>query len=234
MTQEVRDRLEWVGVDWVKAGQSEKEHGEKRSLTVLDYGCGPGIMSLVMTSRVSRPTSARVNQAQALAPYATEFRGIDVSENMIKEYNNRARARGFSEAQMSATCGDLLAPDGPSESIGGPEFYDFDLAVVDLAFHHFQDPALAAKRLVERLKPGKGVLLIVDLVSHGPGTHHHGHHASKGVAHHGFAKQAIEQMLKEAGCVDLEYTVVEKPFVLGKDDPSMERQVFMIRGRREH
>lgn len=174
---------------------------------------------------------------------------------MVKEYNARAVSQGFSPAQMFATQGDLLARENPSPSICGPDFYGFDLAAVDLAFHHFEDPPLAAKRLVERLKPGRGVLFIVDFLPHEhghgdgkkTGTHMGAHHdAEEGraedpvkaaihtIAHHGFAKETIEGMLKDAGCVDVEYVVLEEPFRLSDEMQGPERTAFMIRGRREN
>jgi SAM-dependent methyltransferase len=168
---------------------------------------------------------------------------------MVNEYNARAARQGFSPTQMSATHGDLLGREKPSPSVSGPDFYDFDLAVVDLGFRHFEDPALAAKRLVERLKPGKGVLLIVDFVRHAHGKHggahaaaHHGGGedgeklmgaATHTIAHHGFAREEIEGMLRGAGCVDMEYVVLEEPLRLGDEMEGQERTAFMIRGRRQ-
>ncbi|KAI9871955.1 MAG: hypothetical protein M1830_002227 [Pleopsidium flavum] len=212
VTEEIQSRLEWIGVDWVKQHRSERAGGDQaaKSVRVLDYACGPGTVS------------------RALTPYATDFRGIDISENMVKEYNARAMNQGFSPAQMYATHGDLLVDQKPSSSISGPDFYNFDLAVVDLGFHHFEDPALASKRLVERLKPGKGVLLIIDFVQHeqdkNPAEHI--------IAHHGFSKEKTEEMFKKAGCVDVDYVVVDDPLILGDELGGRTRKVFMIRGRR--
>ena len=169
---------------------------------------------------------------------------------MVKEYNARASSLGFSPAQMFATRGDLLARERPSPSIGGPDFYGFDLAVVDLAFHHFEDPALATKRLVERLRPGKGVLLIIDFVEHEHGEHAGAHAAAhhavdreengggfsaalRTIAHHGFTRGQIEGMFKDAGCVDAEYVVLEEPLRFGDEMEGQERTIFMIRGRRQ-
>lgn len=145
---------------------------------------------------------------------------------------------------MFATHGDLLGREKASPSISGPDFYDFDLAAVDLGFHHFEDPALAAKRLVERLKPGKGVLLIVDLVLHEhlklDGTHAAAHRDGeedvgviKTVAHHGFKKEQIEGIMKDAGCVDVDYVLLDEPIRFGDEMGRQQRKVFMIRGRRQ-
>jgi SAM-dependent methyltransferase len=71
---------------------------------------------------------------------------------------------------MSASVGNLLDPADPSPAdFKGKEWFNFDIAVVGLGFHHFEDPALAATRLAERLKPG-GVLMIIDFMPHD----HHG------------------------------------------------------------
>ena len=168
----------------------------------------------------------------------------------MQAYNARAKSQGFSPVQMFAVQGDLLVREKPSASVSGPDFYDFDLAVVDLGFHHFKDPALAAKRLVERLKPGKGVLLILDFVQHEhdehAGTHTAAHHHGGGddvkgplnaakhtIAHHGFTKGEIEGMFKDAGCVDVEYEVMKEPLKFGDEGEGQQRTAFMIRGRRK-
>jgi len=67
---------------------------------------------------------------------------------------------------MYAYQGNLCAPDDPNPpALASPEFYNFDIAAVGLGFHHFDKPALAARRLAERLKTG-GVLLILDFLPH--------------------------------------------------------------------
>lgn len=148
---------------------------------------------------------------------------------MVKEYNARATKQGYSPAQMSATCGDLLVRDDPAPSISGPDLYNFDLAVVALGFHHFEDPAWACKRLVERLTPGKGVLLIIDFVPHNQMMNP----AEHTISHHGFGKEKMEHMLKDAGCVDVEHIFVEEPLMFGGDMEGQERKIFMVRGRRD-
>ena len=68
---------------------------------------------------------------------------------------------------MRAYQGNLCVPDDPNPAaFSGPEFFNFDIVAVGLGFHHFDDPALAARRLAERLKDG-GVLTILDFLPHG-------------------------------------------------------------------
>lgn len=103
---------------------------------------------------------------KALAPYITQAVGIDLTAGMVHEYNTSALNQGISTSEMRAVQGNLLDANNPSPSeLAGDEFFNFDIAVVGLGFHHFDDPALAAKRLAERLKKG-GVLMIVDFLPH--------------------------------------------------------------------
>ena len=85
---------------------------------------------------------------------------------MVKEYNTSARNQGIPESEMLAVQGNLIDANKPNPpELADKQFYDFDIAAVGLGFHHFDDPALAAKRLAERLKKG-GVLFIVDFLPH--------------------------------------------------------------------
>lgn len=95
---------------------------------------------------------------------------------MVEVYNTSARNQGIPESEMHAVVGNLIDPKSPPPAhLSGPEYRNFDIAVVGLGFHHFEDPALAAKRLAERLKPG-GVLMILDFLPHEHfGGHSHGH-----------------------------------------------------------
>ena len=190
----------------------------------------------------------------------TQARGVDISEGMVKEYNKRAQEQGFSPQNMCATQGDLLAQTQTSSLLDGAEFFNFDLAIVDMGFHHFEQPDLAVTRLVERLKPGIGVLVIVDWAVEG-GEHHHGHRHGHGhghgdnhdvqaghshggghqdhsetlrqeslhtVAHHGFSKERMITFFKHAGCIEVEYLVLERSLKFGQE----EKRIFMARGRR--
>lgn len=138
--------------------------------------------------------------------------------------------KGLAEDEMVAFHGNLCVPgDEDPAAFRDAKFFDFDLAVVGLGFHHFDDPALAARRLVARLRPG-GVLMIIDFLPHGPahgsghghdrhdGHDEHGHHheghghmgeeaggdaaadkAMKTVTHHGFSEEQIKEIFLSAG-----------------------------------
>ncbi|KAK6857013.1 S-adenosyl-L-methionine-dependent methyltransferase [Apiospora arundinis] len=222
LTEAIQERLDFIGVDWVVDEDDGNDQGStsggtatasvpSREVRLLDYACGTGLMS------------------RALAPYTTQCVGVDISENMVGVYNATARNQGLTEEEMHAVVGDVTVPEDPSPAaLSAPHFFDFDVAVLGLGFHHFADPPLAAKRLVERLRPG-GVLLILDFVTHEPivkqqqqqgqdqdhDGHGHGHHghshghghsndkafhnAAHTVTHHGFSESQMKGIFEAAG-----------------------------------
>ncbi|MCJ1251090.1 hypothetical protein MMC30_008321 [Trapelia coarctata] len=229
----VRSNLQWIGVEWVSKdgeGQNEKE------VRMLDYACGPG------------------NIANTLWPYVSQVHGVDVSGGMVEEFNRRAEAQGINAKQMFATQGDFLADLTPESAIAGPEFFNLDLLTCSMAFHHLDNPDLAAKRMVKHLKPGSGVVLIIDWTPDGDTKHKHGlesshshnpsqepvsphgqfkpHAAEHTIAHHGFSKERMEKILQDAGCVDIDYIVLEEPFKFGDEFNGMEKKCFFARGKR--
>ncbi|KFX91169.1 hypothetical protein V490_06041, partial [Pseudogymnoascus sp. VKM F-3557] len=158
---------------------------------LLDYACGTGTIT------------------KALSEHCTRVIGIDVSQGMVGAYNTTASNQGLSEDEVHAYVGDLIDPKVEKpEQFQGEEFWEFDLAVVGLGFHHFEDVGLAARRLGERLKRG-GVLVVLDFLPHGDvhghdhshgGGHSHGHgHGGHGHGHgHGEAAKEDAGKGKEA------------------------------------
>ncbi|KAK8073916.1 methyltransferase C1347.09 [Apiospora phragmitis] len=204
LTEALQERLDFIGVDWVANEEDGDDQGyggttPSREVRLLDYACGTGLMS------------------RALAPYTTQCVGVDISENMVGVYNATAQNQGLSDDEMHAVVGDVTVPDDPRPAaLSAPHFFDFDVAVLGLGFHHFVDPPLAARRLVERLRPG-GVLLILDFVTHEPFVKHeeqdqhrghgHGHddkekvfhNAAHTVTHHGFSESQMKGIFESAG-----------------------------------
>lgn len=78
---------------------------------------------------------------------------------------------------MRAIVADLCA-DEVDPVLSDPQYSNFDVAISTLAFHHFGNVPLAVKRLVERLKPETGVLLVIDFRTHEPIHHFFHQHSS--------------------------------------------------------
>lgn len=170
---------------------------------------------------------------------------------MVDEYNTAAQNQGIAPGEMRAQIGNLIdgSSAAPPPELSSPEFFNFDIAAVGMGWHHFADPALAARRLAERLKPG-GVLLIIDFLPHGEACGH-GHHgagddhghghgreedkkdASKTVAHMGFQEEEIRKMFVDAGVGNgFEHVVLGKGVVFTSEGKEMRRTAFMARGRK--
>lgn len=215
----VRANLDWIGVDFLdpsNASQVEGTDTPSRQVRVLDYACGPGTITDILQG------------------HATEFVGIDISQNMVKTYNQR-----FQDHSSEAFVGDLLVPDnggaqGGTESVSGSRFFDFDLVVVGYGFHHFENLEPATSRLVSRLRPG-GVFLIVDFVTHAKIEDNVP--ANRITAHLGFGEEDVKSIFGTAGLVDvgvveMEGTIEMKKPGAGDDEPGHKRKVFLGRGRK--
>lgn len=200
VVKSVQARAKFIGV----AG-SDGITPAKSPLRMLDYACGTGSLSF------------------ALEPWTTEIIGVDLTPNMVAAYTARAQVEGKGDKMRAVTANLCKPEEESSEAMSGPEFFDFDVAVVGLGFHHFDDPELAAKRLAGRLKPG-GILLILDFLNYEADTHPDSH--KHGVAHHGFSERRIKAIFEQAGA-GREYGLEVA------DDihwPQGERTMFIARG----
>ena len=212
--------INWIGVDFLDPStEFQKDNPASRQVRVLDYACGPGTITGILHG------------------YATEFVGVDLSENMVKAYNAKFAETGQQTESNTkvakAFIGDLLDSRGSSDSITADNFFSFNLAVVGYGFHHFQDLDLATSRLVSRLKPG-GTFLIVDFVTH---AKEEGYPAKNTIAHHGFGEEEVKRIFGKAGLIEIDILEMEgiiemkKPGA-GDDQPGSKRKVFMARGRK--
>ena len=216
----ILSNISWIGVDFLDPStEFEKDNPTLYQVRVLDYACGPGTITSILQG------------------CATNFVGVDLSENMVKEYNRRfaesVQQRGSITREAEAFVGDLLDSKGPSNSVSDSKFFDFDLAVVGYGFHHFQDLDTATSRLVSRLKPD-GVLLIVDFLTH---AKEDGNPAKNTIAHHGFGEEDVQRIFGKAGLTDIailemEGTVWMKKPGAADGGPAPERKVFMARGKK--
>ncbi|KAM0288892.1 hypothetical protein ACHAPQ_001481 [Fusarium lateritium] len=172
--------------------------GIKQGARLLDYACGTGMLSRV------------------LAQHTSEAIGIDLTQDMVDVYNVQAQSQGISR---QAYQGNLADPaDASPAAFEDAKFFDFDVAGVGLGFHHFDNPGLASKRLAERLKTG-GVLFIIDFVAHKIDPEDAAH---RGITHHGFVEDEIEQMFENAGLTDFGYQELPEPIAF--KDPRGETQ----------
>lgn len=151
---------------------------------------------------------------------------------MVNEFTKHAKEAGFAD-KMSARKGDLLA-ENLSEDLNSPDLFDFDLVVISMALHHFEDPTLALRRLGERLKKG-GSCYIIDNIP----DHHHNKffeefaEAKKMVKSHGFSKDELWKLLKETGFTDgFEYDVIQEPLHFTKDGKSFQTTIFIAKARK--
>ncbi|ESZ98522.1 hypothetical protein SBOR_1184 [Sclerotinia borealis F-4128] len=229
--------LSFIGANWVSDSPESSDSSEptpNHTIKLLDYACGTGLIT------------------RALLPTITRAIGIDLSSSMVTHYNARASNQGLAPSEMYAYHGNLLS-DTPQPELESEDLYEFDIAVVGLGFHHFENPALAARKLGSRLKKG-GILAVVDFESHdGFGNaHEHGHahahahqdvklnaqseKARETVTHHGFSEEEIKKIFVNAGVgADFGYMVLGKGIVFhgtgeeGKRN-DLKRAVFMARG----
>lgn len=211
LIEHVREHKDFIGAPWIP----EEDGESKGSLRLLDYACGTGMVS------------------RALGLWATQCVGVDLSEEMVKIFNARADMQGLSNSEMYAYQSNFCDPSNPDpEAFAGPEFHNFDLAAVGLGFHHFEDPAYAAKQLARRLKPG-GVLMIVDFLPH---AHTHGlnNEAAHTITAHGFSEEQMRSIFEGAGCGggfgmrEMGTGVVFEN--MGPEKKTMKRAVFIARG----
>ncbi|KAK9364688.1 S-adenosyl-L-methionine-dependent methyltransferase [Lipomyces kononenkoae] len=217
LAKAIKARRDWIGVDW-------NDH-----VKVLDYACGTGVIS------------------RALAPYATEIIGVDISEEMVAQYNAHAGALSSDAAKMSAIQGNLTDRDHPpAEQFADARYFDFDLIVVGMALHHIDDPTFAITRLGERLKR-RGVMFVID--NH---SRHHPHNEGpdrlggdedfhqclgadvvKTVRHTGFTQGALKAIFEQAGVGgDFDHVLLEEPIVIRPRGIMVELKLFFARGER--
>ncbi|KAK5115436.1 hypothetical protein LTR85_009896 [Meristemomyces frigidus] len=211
----LQDRKNWIGVQWATTD-------DKRDVRLLDYACGTGAIT------------------KALGPYVTTIQGIDISEKMVEEYNKAALSSGLQHDQANAVVGDLFAEKIP-EHLTGPRFQNFDIAVIGLGFHHFEDPALAVNRLVERLKPN-GVIVIVDFLPFDQERKREAElraqnpradfpEMSHTIKHNGFERDGMEKLFTDAGLEDFGWNVLDEQAVMELPKGTVHRTIFVAKGK---
>ncbi|HEX2950914.1 MAG TPA: class I SAM-dependent methyltransferase [Armatimonadota bacterium] len=106
----------------------------RSDMTVIDYGCGTGLVTL------------------GLQPYVERIIGVDISPAMLTELENKVRALALSNVETC--CLDLRSQ--PSADLHA------DLVVSAMALHHIADIPSALRALTGLLSPG-GYVALADL-----------------------------------------------------------------------
>ncbi|KAI9709963.1 MAG: hypothetical protein M1820_003041 [Bogoriella megaspora] len=219
VTNEIRARLNWLGVEWADPLKGNE-------VKLLDYACGPGTVS------------------RALGPHVTHTLGVDLSPSMVTTYNTRFSTLPSLPLPHSspphAIVGNILDDSSWDSISSNPEYQNFDIAVISLGVHHFSSPSLAIERLTQLLKPGTGVLLMIDFVKEGAegggdseeerrlmeiagGTINH--------KHNGFVKEEVRGMFERAGLEGWGWDTCESRLLMKREDVT--RIAFFARGVRK-
>ncbi|KAK3116521.1 hypothetical protein LTR53_003009 [Teratosphaeriaceae sp. CCFEE 6253] len=206
LSQQVSDALQhrrdWLGVRWAKGDDG-------RDVSLLDYACGTGAIT------------------KALGPYVTTIRGVDISEKMVELYNEAARSSGLEPERANAVVGDLLAETIP-EQLSGPDYEQFDVAVIGLGFHHFEDPALAIKHFLPFKSEAQQEPKDGEHPPHGAGAPDMTHT----IKHNGFTRSRMEKLYEQGGLEDFGWYVDPKPVLMEMKTGTKERTLFIAKGRR--
>ena len=115
--------------EFVKLGQLQK--GD----TVLDSGCGPGIVS------------------RYLARFVAKVVGVDITSEMLKVARETAAKQPEISNKLSYVEGNMTALPFADNS--------FSAAVTRYTFHHLEHPAEALKEMARVVKPG-GRIVVID------------------------------------------------------------------------
>lgn len=163
---------------------------------------------------------------------------------MVSKYNEAAQSSGLTTQQAHAVVGNLFEENVASH-LNSPEFQNFDIAVIGLGFHHFEDPALALKRLTERLKPETGTLLIIDFLPFRNEREMEAEHRARNpdsasdmpdmsatIKHDGFTYENMKKPFDDAGLEEFGWSVLPEPAVMEIRGVTRERTIFIARGRK--
>ncbi|CAE6444247.1 unnamed protein product [Rhizoctonia solani] len=144
---------------------------------VMDYACGTGLVS------------------QGLAPHTKTLIGVDISSKSVEYYNERVANQGIPSDEMRAICTELVERGTGDDPFGGIEF---DVIVCTQAYHHFEDINSVTKTLASYLKPGTGVLVVVDMIRSSESEKLHKDHGHVVVYKGGFEEEPIRSAFVDA------------------------------------
>jgi ubiquinone/menaquinone biosynthesis C-methylase UbiE len=140
---------------------------------------------------------------------------LDPSAGMIEVATGKIASGHLSGVQ--AVRHDLVADPAPAEP--------FDVAVSLLVLHHLEDTPAALNAIRELLRPG-GRIALADLDTEDGSFHSED---AEGIHHHGFDRQALEAIARDAGFVDV---ATRTAVVLDDETHPGRYPVFLLTGRR--
>ncbi|KAF8652222.1 hypothetical protein AX16_004500 [Volvariella volvacea WC 439] len=112
---------------------------DKETTTVMEFACGTGLVS------------------KELVPYVKSIFGVDISQGVVDQFNQRVQKEGISSEKMKGIRAELKGTEGELDNI------KFDVIVCASAYHHFPSVEDVTKTLAFFLKPG-GALVVADII----------------------------------------------------------------------
>ncbi|KAF1987150.1 S-adenosyl-L-methionine-dependent methyltransferase [Aulographum hederae CBS 113979] len=180
-------------VGGVRDGIVKKEDG----LTVLELGCGTGLLSLLV------------------APYVKSLTAVDTSEGMIAALKAKFSQSANTHTNIRPICLNLDNPDDPAiqdDASKSPK--RFDLCISHLVLHHIPDLSRILRVLYGTLAPG-GHICLTDFENFGlDARKFHPEAKMHSVERHGIGKIEMEGLMVDAGFVDVS---VRLAFTMEKD-----------------
>lgn len=148
--------------------------------------------------------------AGRLAPHVAQIIAVDVSPAMLTQLAAKPELHG----KVQVVCQNLL--DAPLPRT-------VPLIVSAMAMHHVDDTAKLARTLFAHLEPG-GAIALADLDAEDGSFHPPD---AEGVYHHGFARDALADVLRNAGFRNVAFTTACE---LAKDDKRY--SIFLVTAQR--
>jgi 2-polyprenyl-3-methyl-5-hydroxy-6-metoxy-1,4-benzoquinol methylase len=151
----------------------------------------------------------------SMAPKVASVTALDSSGRMLDVLRGKCQQKGLThvEAIEGSVPADL--PDA-----------DFDIIYSSMTLHHVEDTAALFKALAGHLAPG-GRVALADLDAedgsfHGDAT---------GVVHHGFQREAIADLLEQAGFVDVTFSTAHTAEREDEQGNTREFPIFLVVAR---
>ena len=171
----------------------------------MEYGCGTGIISLL------------------LAPYVKRIATVDTSRQMLKVLEEKL-ARQPGPHNISTYQMDLTDDKLPSV----PFLKELDLIFSSMTLHHIGPVQKLLSRFYQLLRPG-GWLAIADLDKEDGDFHGKD---VPGVAHHGFQRERIRKLLSDIGFKEIKILTAHEMKKTTEAGVTKVFPVFLATGRR--